>query len=310
MINFRYHLVSLTAVFLALTVGLILGTAALNGPAIEVLEANTQSLRDSNAQYRAEIESLEAQLEDDQSFATEIAPTYLTGQLTDQNILVVALPGVETEVVDGVQQMLDYAGAGSAGTISILDDYFDPTNTDQLADLVERVTPDTVEAPVTYDGVEAMSYVLAAVTTGTVDGKAVEIEDGDITTAITGLEELSMITVADQPSGAATGVIVLGGQAFTDSDAEDRNAGVVSLATAYAGDAPTVYGATSAVGDDNPVNTFRAEDSQVVISTVDNVASPQGQIAAVVSLGDLISDGTEHDLGTGEGAEGLLPAAA
>jgi len=31
-INFRYHVVSLTAVFLALAIGLVVGTAALNGP--------------------------------------------------------------------------------------------------------------------------------------------------------------------------------------------------------------------------------------------------------------------------------------
>ncbi|GAB4005069.1 hypothetical protein GCM10029992_51840 [Glycomyces albus] len=74
MINFRYHLVSLTAVFLALTVGLILGTAALNGPAIDALEATSQSLRDSNAAYRDEIAALEEELNDDQSFASEIAP--------------------------------------------------------------------------------------------------------------------------------------------------------------------------------------------------------------------------------------------
>ena len=37
MINFRYHVVSLTAVFLALAIGLVVGTAALNGPVADSL---------------------------------------------------------------------------------------------------------------------------------------------------------------------------------------------------------------------------------------------------------------------------------
>ncbi|GAB3654138.1 copper transporter [Glycomyces tarimensis] len=310
MINFRYHLVSLTAVFLALTVGLILGTAALNEPALAVLEANSQSLRDSNNALREEIEKLEEELNDDQSFASEIAPSYLDGMLTDRPVLVVVLPGVETQVVESVHQMLDYGGAASAGQISLLDDYLDPANNGALANLVDTVTPDTIEAPVTYDGVEAMSTVLAAVTTGSSQGQPVEVTPADITTVTTGLEELGMLTVEEEPTGAAEAVLVLGSATATDSEAEERNEGVVSIASAFAADDPTVYATTSSAGDGNPIAVLRGEDTEVTISTVDNANTPQGQIAAVVSLSDLITEGTVHHLGTGEGAEGLLPEAA
>ncbi|MCH7229759.1 copper transporter [Glycomyces sp. L485] len=309
MINFRYHLVSLTAVFLALTVGLILGTAALNGPAMEALEATSQSLRDNNNALREEITALQDELEDDQSFASEIAPSYLAEKLTGQNVLVVALPGVETDVAESVEEMLGHADATSAGRITLLDDYFDPANNDELANLVDGVTPDTIEAPVTYNGAEAMSSILAAVTTSSFEGDPVEITAGDITTATTGLEEFGMLAVEDEPTGAATGVIVIGSSAATDSDAEARNAAIVTLANAFAVDAPTVYATTSSAGDGNPLATLRSEENEATISTIDN-ASTQGQIAALVSLTDLISDGTVHHLGTGEGAEGLLPDAA
>jgi hypothetical protein len=146
-INFRYHLVSLTAVFLALTIGLILGTAALNGPAMEALEATSQSLRDSNNAMRDEIAALEEELKDDQSFASEIAPSYLDGRLTGQNILVVAMPGAESDVVDDVEEMLGYAGATSAGRVSLLDDFLDPANNDELAGLVDGVTPTPSRRP-------------------------------------------------------------------------------------------------------------------------------------------------------------------
>lgn len=309
MINFRYHLVSLTAVFLALTVGLILGTAALNGPAMEVMQSNIQSLRDSNDQYRAELSQLEADLNDDQAFAAEIAPSYLAGKLADKNILVVALPGADTQVVDGAVEMLGYAGATVSGRISILDDFFDPNRGDELGDLTETVTPETVQLPVTYDDIESMSYVLAAVTTGKAGGVPVEIPAGDITVVTSGLNAASLLTVETEPTGVADGVLILAGPGSTDSDAESRNEGMVTVANVFAVDAPTVYAATTSTGDGNPINELRSEDNNTV-STVDNVSSPQGQIAAVVSLADFMTTGKVDHLGTGEGVSGLLPAPA
>ncbi|GAA1694152.1 copper transporter [Glycomyces endophyticus] len=308
MINFRYHLVSLTAVFLALTVGLILGTAALNGPAMEALETTSQTLRDSNEQLRANVQELEEQLGEEQEFAAEIAPAYLAGKLTGRNILVVALPGADSSV-DGAVEMLGYAGATVSGRISVLDDFFDPANADQLVDLIDTTTPATVTTPVTYDGVQAMSYVLAAVTTGKAAGTAVEIAPGDITTVTTALTDLSMLTVETPPTGAADGVLVLAGPGATDSDAEARNTGMVTLTNEFSVDSPTVYGAITSTGDGNPIATIRADDAGTV-ATVDNVSFTQGQIAAVAALADIINTGTVDHLGIGEGASGLLPDAA
>ncbi|MEE2045447.1 copper transporter, partial [Nocardiopsis tropica] len=39
MIDFRYHLVSIVAVFLALTVGLVLGTTMLQDPLLNTLQS-------------------------------------------------------------------------------------------------------------------------------------------------------------------------------------------------------------------------------------------------------------------------------
>ncbi|NUQ88286.1 MULTISPECIES: copper transporter [Glycomyces] len=309
MINFRYHLVSLTAVFLALTVGLILGTAALNGPAMEALETTSQGLRDSNEQLRAQVQELEDQLGEEQEFAAEIAPAYLAGKLTGKNILVVALPGADTAAVDGTVEMLGYAGATVSGRLSVLDDFFDPNNADQLVDLVDTTTPATVQTPVTYDGVQAMSYVLAAVTTGKAAGTAVEITPGDITKVTTALTDMSMLTVETTPTGLADGVIVLAGAGATDSDADQRNTGMVTITNEYAADGPTLYGAMTSTGDGNPINVLRT-DSAETVATVDNVAFTQGQIATVAALAEFVNAGTVDHLGIGEGASALLPDAA
>ena len=54
MINFRYHVVSLTAVFLALAIGLVVGTAALNGPVADSLKDQVSALSKDNSNFRAQ----------------------------------------------------------------------------------------------------------------------------------------------------------------------------------------------------------------------------------------------------------------
>ena len=49
MINFRYHVVSLAAVFLALAIGLVVGTAAANGPIADTMVVYAKTDRTAGA---------------------------------------------------------------------------------------------------------------------------------------------------------------------------------------------------------------------------------------------------------------------
>jgi len=44
-IDFRYHLVSIVAVFLALAIGIVLGSTELQGPVYNILSRTTSSLQ-------------------------------------------------------------------------------------------------------------------------------------------------------------------------------------------------------------------------------------------------------------------------
>src|SRR6185437_7981717 len=104
-INFRYHVVSLTAVFLALAIGLVVGTAALNGPVADSLKNQISALNKDNSNKRDQINQYREELNRSQDFATEIAPSYLNNALAGRKILVVVLPNT-SEFADGVISML------------------------------------------------------------------------------------------------------------------------------------------------------------------------------------------------------------
>ncbi len=73
MINFRYHVVSLTAVFLALAIGLVVGTAALNGPVVDGLDSQVKNLSKDNSQLRESVGQLQDEVNSQEEFATAAA---------------------------------------------------------------------------------------------------------------------------------------------------------------------------------------------------------------------------------------------
>ena len=81
MIDFRYHLVSIVAVFLALAVGLVVGATALKPKTEQFFDTRSkQEQQQINAQ-RAQIQSLQDQLSSDQAAAKADAPRVLDGLL-------------------------------------------------------------------------------------------------------------------------------------------------------------------------------------------------------------------------------------
>ena len=81
-INFRYHVVSLAAVFLALAIGLVVGTAAANGPIADNLKDQFNNVSADNQQLRDQLDQRTADLNKASEFATESAPVLLAGKLS------------------------------------------------------------------------------------------------------------------------------------------------------------------------------------------------------------------------------------
>ncbi len=164
MINFRYHVVSLTAVFLALAIGLIVGTAALNGPAANDLHDRVNQLSKSNSQYRARVNDLTAEVKNKEMFATELAPELLAGKLADRSVLVVSMPETAT-LVPQLDAMLGLSGAKITGHMEIQDSFVDPSNYSTLLRLAtdSLTTAAISDVETNSDGVETSAGLLAAV---------------------------------------------------------------------------------------------------------------------------------------------------
>ena len=79
MISFRYHLVSLVAVFLALALGIVVGTTALNGPITTDLRKQVNTLRSDRTTLANQVKALQARVDDSEQFAATYGSQLVAG---------------------------------------------------------------------------------------------------------------------------------------------------------------------------------------------------------------------------------------
>jgi hypothetical protein len=316
-INFRYHVVSLTAVFLALAIGLVVGTAALNGPVSDALNDRVNALGKDNKQLREQVGHLEDEASRTDDFATQAAPLLLAGKLANRRVLLVSLPSGR-DYVKGVTEMLTTAGATITGHVQIQDKFTDPSKSVELLDLADEALPPGVPAgdiPHNSDGVETSSALLAAVllarpplSTGADHSPAVTAADR--LAVLSAYAKASYLSVDDNEkvTGAAEAVVVVDGLPYVDRDASARNDAVVTVVAQFDKAAAIVVTTPGDSGDGNVVTEVRGDPTlSKSVSTADNAASPQGTVAAVLALDRQLSGGKAGQYGTGAGASSMLP---
>lgn len=110
MINFRFHLVSLVAVFLALALGVMMGSTVIDRAIVDGLEARIKTVGDRADRTRDENLELKARLDALEGFAEASVPHIAGQRLADVPVAMVAARGVDDGVVRQTAEVLREAG--------------------------------------------------------------------------------------------------------------------------------------------------------------------------------------------------------
>ena len=121
MLNLRYHVVSLVAVFLALGIGVIVGVTVINRGIVDQLQKRLDSVEQSDRKTRTENDRLATQLGMWNRFVDQGRTELLTDQLRDVPVLLVGVDGVARKPVDDLRSSLVDAGARVEGTVWLTD---------------------------------------------------------------------------------------------------------------------------------------------------------------------------------------------
>ncbi|SCE67736.1 Copper transport outer membrane protein, MctB [Micromonospora coriariae] len=309
MINFRYHVVSLTAVFLALAIGLVVGTAALNGPVADSLKEQVTGLRKDNQQWRQTVNNMEKQLGLEEEFAEEMSQVVLPGTLTGRRVVVLSLPNGRDHT-EGVLKKLQLGGATITGRVDLQDKFINPDNNSNLLELAvtaARPTAQTTGLPGNGHGVETSSALLASVLLDRAQGTA-PVSDADRRAVLAAYNNAGYLTTDDNKvTGPAEAVVVVSGQPYVDKDSDKRDESVVKIAEQFDRTGSIVVGGNGSAGG-NLVAVVRGDPvlSQT-ISTVDNANTVQGQLVTSLALVQQLTEKKAGQYGVGDNAASLLP---
>ena len=299
MIDFRYHLVSIVSIFLALAVGIVLGAGPLKGDLGARLTQETTALRTDKAELRAQLDAEKTGTAARDSFSSAVAPGIMKAKLTGNTVALVIVPGADSDLVKNTIASLVAAGAKVGSTITLTDAWADPakrtfrnTLADQLAALVK--------APlVTNNPDELAATVLARAILGGKD-HSTERVDPAASAALDGLKAGDLVKVAPDQIVPSSSAVIVGGPVKGSSvqDIDARLASYVQLvrSLAVAGSGVVVVTLSNAINLKESADLVTAvrkdSDAVKVVSTVDDADLPMGQVTLVLALAQQYSGGS------------------
>ena len=296
MVNFRFHLVSLTAVFLALAAGITIGAGVVDRATVDQIE---RQLRDVDARREAtnsENDRLNADLGRWNAYAEELGNRPLQGRLAGNTVLFAATRGVDEGMVEALSNAVSEAGGTVDGTIWFtgkwrLDNDNDVRDLAAILDVAPTTRPvDLRAAAVSEVGGAWTRGDSGPLVTALAEAGFLEFDEGPVPVAPLG----------ELPRQGSTFVVVSGDGA--DVEPADLAHPLVSrlaqsdLKLLVAQPLRTSTAATTAP---EPPPEFvagvRADGAlSSRVSTVDNVDDLRGRAAAVLALAELHSGRTGH----------------
>ncbi|SDG10340.1 Copper transport outer membrane protein, MctB [Blastococcus aurantiacus] len=309
MIDFRYHLVSLIAVFLAIALGIVIGTTALNGQILDDLESQVDALETDKRSLEDRSQMLQGRLDSTDQFQAAVAPALVDGALTDSSVLLVlADEDVETEDVEEISALITDAGGTIAGQITLAPAFSDPASESSLQSYATGSgLPAGITLPDVDDAGELVGSLLAQVLM--VPAGGTPPDTAATSSVLAGLPALEVLRTDSDSVTAADYAVVLTAGELTDDDAADRNANLVELVAALdaAGSGVVVAGDAVSARENGLVGTVRSDpDLSASVSTVDNAGTPAGRISTVLAL-RAEGEGTSGAYGTGENTSPVPP---
>lgn len=300
MISFRYHLVSIIAVFLALALGIVVGTTALNGPITTDLRKQVNSLKGDRSALALQVKTLQGQVSDANQFATSFSAQIVNGALTKQDVVIIGLPGTVGSVTDGIAKEIDAAGGRVSGQVQLTAAYIDQRRGGDVISLATTDHPPCVTLPEVSDPGQVGGALLAAV----VLGKG--CQQSDLTQVISGFSELHMISVSGSITPSMTVIVVGTGSMSSGSYAAQTELSLVTALQQAGGHVVVAGDPASAVKAGIVASVRNTAADKSTVSTIDNADSAIGQVSSVLALAGITKSSVGH-YGTGKGADAMFP---
>jgi hypothetical protein len=309
-IDFRYHLVSLISVFLALALGIVVGTTQLNGAVLTDLHHQVDGLKTDKHTLQESTRQLQSQIKADDDFATGVGPSVVAGRLKGAGVLVVVAPQAGSALVDGVTHALKSGGATISGQVQLTSDYVDPRLATGLRDFVTSpgVLPAGFRLPRSNDSGVLAGSRLADVLMQPTSGDAPS--NSERQQVLAGFSQLGVLRLVSKQITPSDYAVVVASDAQTGANPSAQAGTLSDLAGALdsQGKGAVVAGTGPVAGDNGVIGNIRQDKAiSAKVSTVDDADRASGQVITVLALADQ-SKGKTGQYGVAGNAESTFPS--
>jgi hypothetical protein len=312
-IDFRYHLVSIISIFLALAVGIVLGAGPLQGNLGTQLTDQVSALRIEKQDLNDRLAASERRVAAGDEYAKAVSGRVVDGRLSGHGVVVIVMPSADGTLVDLVEETVAKSGATLRGAVSINAEWFDPSREKDRARAASAAAS-TLGLASKLTGDALLAEVLARLTVSTGAVTASESR----TAALAALVDAGLVdSSSEQLEPGDLAVVASGDFAGEKAEVERRSTIITALArklaegsagAVVAGPQPVVAKGQSVSSD--AVAAVRSDEATArVISTVDHATEAAGPSIVVLALESELIGQVGH-YGTAEGATAAVPRVA
>jgi hypothetical protein len=306
-ITFRYHVVSLVAVLIALAIGIALGGGPLQRSSDDAGDGDSDSLASTQARLDQVMDS--AAFAD--SYADETADSVLRDAVDQRAVTLLTLPGADDADVTRLTAMVERAGGSVTARAAVGEKLLDVGNRQLVAELATQMTDSAgngVDMPSDATGYDQMGVLLAhALVSGKAGGEPLD-EAGE--SILAGLDTAELLSLTGDVDSRGSLVVVLAGEPYGSADDRDGAGSILaSLASVLdeRSDGLVLAGPVASSAEDGLVGTLRADPATAdQLSTVDAVERTAGAVVVVLAL-EAEADGRSGHYGTGAAGDGAVP---
>ncbi|MDO5049684.1 MAG: copper transporter [Actinomycetaceae bacterium] len=310
MVDFRYHLVSLISVFLALALGVVLGAGPLQAPIASGLTNQVQSLKESQARTSEEIEQMRSSVTQRNQWIDEVGRQVLPGTLKDKKVAFITLPDTGPEDVDAIREYVEVAG-GAVNQFATLSPNWASEDLAQYraslsgpvaTHLAEQLPDDASEA-------EVLSQAVLEIMT-------IQSEETTLLREMLSESENALLSF-EQDQTQSDAIIFIGpDQAVLPDVMEEETAPTEpveveavepSMWVALAGAVAKAPASGVVVGDASSADGIVAlvRDQGIAVTSIESVGTTMAHVSSVVAL--LSADNTARAFGTASTAMQIVP---
>jgi hypothetical protein len=311
-ISLRQHAISLAAVFLALAVGVVLGSGLLSDTLLSGLRAEKKDLHGQINALTDQKNALNEKLSAADDFNTQMASRMVRDALAGKSVVLIRTPDAAGDDLDAVSRTLGQAGASVTGTVALTQEFVDANSAEKLRSVVNSsILPAGAQLKTTLVDQGSQAGDLLGITLlVNRNPEAPAVDDTQRQTVLTALRDTGFVTYDNDRLGAANAALIITGGALGD-DAGNRGSTVARFA---AGMAPHGSGTLLAGRDGSATGTaalavIRSDPSLAsAVTTVDDIGAESGRITAVLALQNLVNGGRGGQYGIGQGATAVTIA--